>query len=297
MKSLGIDDFLEPVNITSICAAMQKAKNDAFAAISNLGIQAKLEDANSIMSDIFSSEQADLTDEIFDEERDIEVRQAQNNVSEEFDRIESGSEGFNVQEDFEGEISLKDYSTNYNIGQESSSLLEVVDSVSKKFIRKTSYIWLLGKESAKLSSDRLERVKDTGNMKTTASGPITAIQKLETISIGQWCIFSSSLDQRGLIGQVHDFGYMMEKKLKDIKYSGDSAYIARGTKILGVQCTWFDLHSNGNITIKKDILSHGYIDITSYVITIPPPVRMNGGFYISETFYDEVQKYTENVNL
>ena len=100
----------------------------------------------------------------------------------------------------------------------------------------------------------------------------------------------NSEGQKGLIGQVYNFDFMDEKTFKNIKYKGNLAYVAGGGKVMGVQCVWFVLDKHRKVSVQKNLFSHGYIDITNYVVTIPSPVKENGDFYISNDYYSSVKK-------
>ena len=89
---------------------------------------------------------------------------------------------------------------------------------------------------------------------------------------------------------ILNFGYLQGMTFQDITYSKDFANNGRVSGIIGEQCQWFQLEENLSLTIVDYLESQGFIDIDTYIATIPDPVDQDGVFYIASEHEAQIRR-------
>lgn len=163
---------------------------------------------------------------------------------------------------------------------EKSCFVNVAAKSGAKKIRKSSLIGVLTESKAKLSSDRLKRVRGVSQQRTVSrrlefvdvSPKAQVIFIKEEIGIGDWCVFQkphgTSITEF-LIGNILSFKYESGKTKKDAEYVLDFAPIVRDSdsRQLSVFAQWYCLDEKGNID-HYDGPNCFYLKISQYVITL-----------------------------
>lgn len=181
--------------------------------------------------------------------------------------------------------SLKDYSSEGRIVDESSPYVSVTCRNGQKTVRKSSLMWILSETKDKLSSDRLKRVQG-GEFRKSCRRKLEfidvtkkdrSISKMEEIQINDWCIFNNHMinsqsNKNGLmLGSILSFKYINGKTNKEKQYTLDFAPIfhenentSRGLEVLA---RWYNVNSNGAISTFKSN-SCLYVNIDFYFATL-----------------------------
>ena len=141
-----------------------------------------------------------------------------------------------------------------------------------------------------LRSDKLRRVQEKRTSDYESTVEILEIKKMDILWKGQWAIFTNS-ENLTLIGMVIDFAFMDETKLKDIAYTKDFAYTSNNAKLIGVCCVWYKCNEHLQLMVTDQLVSQGYIDIGTYVVSIPSPNFNNSLASIQDKFKTDIMKY------
>lgn len=192
-----------------------------------------------------------------------------------------------------GTLELQNYSETQTTLNPNGPFATVKDAHGKEFVvRKSSICWLLNSNVAKLSSDRLQRVRTAETAKSIRNNetPITinCIRISDEINIGDWCLFEKVDDDKCVIGIVLSFAYINGKTWKSIEYSSTFARVSGNTKSIGVLCHWFNVDSSGKLVLLE-ISVHGYIPIEQYRLTIPSPTITEIGLNLSADVYIKIK--------
>lgn len=289
-------NFSLNVDMTSICKILQKAKDDALKNIKNLGVNdVSLSDADSIAIHGVDTSIADLIDVHYedpenilsDESNDTDLRNQNEEYLDEDERIFTS--------DLYSNLQLKEYSERYTVTSEEDPWIEVLEGDMKKTIRKASICYILNKDVDTLSSDRLVRVQsdkiiEKNSLQRLSYSAIRDVTKLTHINILHWCLFENEETKKCLLGFVLGFGFYNETRWKQIEYSKDYVDISReSTKNIGVLCDWFNINKKNGTIKSASMESHGYIDISSYKLTLPSPEKEKDRLFISRDMLKKIQ--------
>ena len=201
-----IPEFTQPefaeLSLASLKKIMLSAQDDAISAINSLGIQTKNLKWKEVM--LSSLEESDSANIFVEEERDVSTSK--------YIDIDEDTEDLLVNEFLEG-ICLRDYSGKYEAGDSDSGFFNLVDEHGiEKLILKRSYIWFLQNGDTRISNDRLKRFEVDEKTKKTSQIAVGENQKMDSVSIGDWCLIENLSTNQYVIGLILEFGYMNEKK-------------------------------------------------------------------------------------
>lgn len=292
-------NYMSP-SYSSIKDILHRAKQDAFDMICTLGMQVDLQRANDIQIRNLNDDKTSDDDE-FNKEDDEEensnytamptTNSAQQTAAEQFDT--EVLQDLTVLSNITGKLELQDYSEAKIDLNRNSPFTVVKDSHGKEHVvRKSSICWLLSTNVSKLSSDRLQRVRTSEyekNIRSTETHKYNGTITCEEVSIGDWCLFQRSDGDNCIIGLVLSFAYMRGSTWRSIEYSNTFANVSGNKKPIGVLCHWFNVDSNGNLTLLA-LAVHGYIAIEQYRLTLPPPIFTDIGLSLSNTIYCEIKQ-------
>ena len=105
------------------------------------------------------------------------------------------------------------YSGEYEAGDSDSGFVNLVDEHGiEKLILKRSYIWFLQNGDTRISNDRLKRFEVDEKTKKTSQVAVGKNQKMDSVSLGDWCLIENLSINQYVIGLILEFGYMNEKK-------------------------------------------------------------------------------------
>ncbi|XP_046409390.1 uncharacterized protein [Neodiprion pinetum] len=183
-----------------------------------------------------------------------------------------------------GTLELKNYSTQTVQLNETSPFAVVRDSSQAEYVvRKSSICWLLNKTKHRLSSDRLQRVREIElphlSKKESATRSNTVEENPE-ISIGTWMLFreDTEAETKYRVGLVLGFVYLTGKTDPQREYSRLSADV--NNESIGVLCTWYRLISSS--LRPAPVGSHDYKCISGYMRTLPTPQIVDGHIFYSD---------------
>ena len=147
-----------------------------------------------------------------------------------------------------------------------------------KTIRKSTLCWFHN-NNRKLSADRLVRVRECNVPRNcdTIYPIIEMVQQLQIIYISEFCIFRMPEKDYYLIGQIKGFCNIKEATPKKRLYTKKFVEINEHNRLnIGCSAMWFAInHINKTLEVVP-MQTHGYLEISNYHITIPPPIFVNG---------------------
>lgn len=171
--------------------------------------------------------------------------------------------------------------TEENIPREKSlpddSKFVAVPQISGGFriMMKSTFCWLLSLNGQKLSSDRLERVRQSICFNLQTSRNVTRAIEVgpqEEVEVGAWCIFKKM--SKFYITQILGFTYLSgEGSSRSFTLPTaptkppSNKKKARG---LGCLCTWYSYNQTGKLS-KHEFKVQGYVNMTQYIATVPAP--------------------------
>ncbi|XP_077255597.1 uncharacterized protein LOC143893755 [Temnothorax americanus] len=285
---------------------IESAKQNAFITVSLLGMTVPISDAeNRIIHDIHIIDSDDSTVDSFCTEEDNNVFLSSN--SNEINSVNEteDNEEFDLLEDLttlscvQGSLELTNFDKITTEIKPDSPFTIVTDSYGKELIvRKSSICWLLSKNSCKLSSDRLQRVREseltTYIQKSRFAQRNDEYKKCDEIFIGDWCLFKRLNNKKCYIGHILSFAYTngktKGKMWKSIEYSKSFAKTEGNSKDIGVLCHWYKIDRDRPL-IFVPMNTQEYINIKNYVLTISRPSFVLSGLKLSENIYDNIKKY------
>ncbi|KAE8738051.1 hypothetical protein FOCC_FOCC016472 [Frankliniella occidentalis] len=144
-------------------------------------------------------------------------------------------------------------------------------------MRKSTFCWVLVKTRAKLSTDRLEKVRQAVCFSfsdlTSPNNHISPSKRAE-VEEGDWCIFKQS--SYFVIGQVLGFSYLTGKSRSYTLQTAPTSPPTDSNKVrgLGCLCTLYKVVTDGKLAPIKTTV-HTYKNIDQYVATISKPVCVN----------------------
>ena len=181
---------------------LEKAKRDAFEEISSLGLVVNISACEkpdfTIITDLDLTNIDNCCDDACEDsnnESSIKLDHADHGDSENVSEHSNLIQDSTILTSLKGPVELiklnetKKLTTELNID---SPFTVVTDSFGKEsIIRKSSICWLLNKDSSKLSSDRLVRVRENEIKKVSDKRIITndLLKRSSEIYIGEWCLF------------------------------------------------------------------------------------------------------------
>lgn len=205
-------------------------------------------------------------------------------------------------------LCLKDYSEMTEVGK-NSRFTKITDKQgTTKTVRKSSVVWLLSNTKESLSSDRLQRVKNSSLKKPSARhlnfsdlretfNQKRVIFISDQLCIGQWSIFKIPLNAKVkknsttnqingcVVGCITGFKYSNGKNEKERQYSWDFASIENHN--IQVSATWYFIDRFGTL-FAPNINNTFFIDVTNYVGHMMQPcfdkenAHTKSNVYISE---------------
>ena len=187
-------------------------------------------------------------------------------------------------------------------------------SGSRQLVWKSSLVWLLREEAAKVSADRSSRFQGGGTKNSydiRAFDEIKDVAKLNTLYVGDWCLFRKSAEyseNNCLIGKIVQFAQKFGDNLgrtgwKSIEYKGSYVDTSIDKRELGVLCQWYIIDSS-NLSLKVAKLeTHGYLEISRYELHIPQPdcnsIDENYGFLqdttlkLNKNIYEKIKNFLD----
>ncbi|KAK3925540.1 Teashirt-like protein 1 [Frankliniella fusca] len=152
-------------------------------------------------------------------------------------------------------------------------------------MRKSTFCWLLVKTGAKLSNDRLEKVRQAVCYSFRDFSSHQDVHRLpckeSEVEIGDWCVFKHL--SNFLFGQILQFSYLSGKSRS---YTLNKAPTTppkncKTVRGLGCLCTFYNVKSDGKVT-QINVSYHTYKNIDQYVIaTIRKPSCIHEVFSLS----------------
>ena len=151
-------------------------------------------------------------------------------------------------------------------------------------ILKRSYIWFLQNGDTRISNDRLKRFEVDEKTKKTSQIAVGENQKMDSVSIGDWCLFENLSPNQCVIGLILEFGYINKKKIAN--YNETVSIEREEPKDVAVTCSWFSLKENLELSTLENVSTHGFVNIKQYILTIVKPKKIGDTFYISDDTLD-----------
>lgn len=148
-----------------------------------------------------------------------------------------------------------------------------------KVVRKDTLCWYFNKHR-KLSSDRRVLVREADFIPPSRNENdgimLDMINEKKTISISDYCIFKIPNKDFLVIGLVKSFANMKQPNWKKLAYFKKSVELSEeNKKKVGFPASFFALRSEDK-TLQLYNVGIGYISISNYCKTIPPPIVFNG---------------------
>ncbi|KAJ8665459.1 hypothetical protein QAD02_007121 [Eretmocerus hayati] len=157
---------------------------------------------------------------------------------------------------------------------------------------------MLRKGLSRVSSDRLQRVRDIDLIKKTSlprsSLPENSITHEATeVNRREWCLFNKltkvdPMTPPCLIGRVKMFTYMNEKTKKETCYSNKFAYVKDNRKPVGVLCDWYALNEDG-LLVSANSGIQGFLAIEQYDCTLKRPLHVAGELIVHADVFSKIR--------
>jgi len=179
-----------------------------------------------------------------------------------------------------GAMGVKTF-TNVDVSPD-SIYVRVADGNGKPvIIKKSTLCYLLSQKSAKLSSDRLVRVRAPVASQQCSENQVSTISRTAKVSEGDWCAFATVDGTSYLLGRVLDFANLRGGTIKEKSYRQSSVSVDVPTKDngIGCLCTWYHIQENGTLLLDKTF-SPGYHNLRFYICTVPRPHFVNGVLHV-----------------
>lgn len=285
------------INLESIRRTLDNAKSDAFSAITKLGMQVSIDEADNCDIKNIPDDTSDIAQDIAREtEEDCESVPDDLFTNEDYVDDDDNDEEFLNDVDYLSNIrdlDLPDCSKRVTSSDEKSPYLSVRNhDGNEKLVRKSALCWLLNKGKQKLSTDRLQRVQqcEANKKNIYVCQEIDTVTEADEIQVGEWCLFKSEKTEDHLVGSILGFAYFDQKTWKKTEYSNDFAKIKGNVKNLGVLCHWYKVTEDRNLHILP-VLTHGYIGIEYYRLTIPKPTFETDILRLTPSVYNVIKQY------
>ncbi|XP_043289665.1 uncharacterized protein [Venturia canescens] len=290
--------------VNDIFEIIEQAKKDALTKVQSLGINmGTLEcDTVSMRCNETGYEKKDSEEEIeYIEESNIEVPSVENDVNGDREPQLELLQDLSILSNAQGSLLLKNYEQ-YEIKlQPDSPFVVVKDNHNKELVvRKSSICWLLQKNSSNLSSDRLQRVRESELNTFVKRGQYKRddkcfIKKNDEIHIGDWCLFKKKKVGKGspkcFMGLVLNFAYTDGTTKKSQEYSSHYARVKENTKEIGVLCNWYEIVPKSPDLVPVPMDVHGFISIKQYCSTISSPSMSERGLHIDMALYKKIKHF------
>ena len=274
-----IKKFEEPVTLNSIKKVINQAKQDAFDECTKLNMIIDISNADYIQTDYSKDADSEDEDEHVDDSKVSAQSYEKSDDEDDFvdDVVPTELESFAAL-DKEGQFPL--CLEEYKSISTKDSVVAVKNPRSGKvtFVKKTSLCWFFNNHR-KLSSDRTLRVRESDFITPSPHGNISVIsdiiQELETISIGDFCLFQIPNKPYLLIALVKSFANMKERTWKKFVYKKESIVLSEANSNTGIAAAWFEVNS-ADRSLQVFNPGVGYISVSNYRKTIPVPEIIDG---------------------
>ncbi|KAJ8669438.1 hypothetical protein QAD02_000697 [Eretmocerus hayati] len=167
-----------------------------------------------------------------------------------------------------------------------------------KIVLKRAIFWMLQEGHRKVSSDRLQRVRDNdlidkSKLPRSSLPPNSFVHVAEQVNRGEWCLFRRlvTYDPRTppcLVGRVKLFAYMDVKTKNKTRYSNKFVNVKNNSRQLGAHCDWYALGDDG-ILICVNSNGRGFLEIEQYECTIKPPLYIAGESITLSDVFSEIR--------
>lgn len=225
--TVSLDKNCTLLSYSRIKDILHHAKQDAFHIISILGMKVDIQKADDIQTrnlTINNTIDRYVFNEKQDEENNLDCEdfsEVSTTISTHCQQIEAAEEcdtetlqDLTILSNVTGTLELQDYAEiEVKLNSESPSTV-VKDSQGKEHVvRKSSICWLLNAKVSKLSSDRLQRVRNSEyekNVRSVITRNCNCTIISEKVSIGDWCLFQTDDGNDCIIGLVLGFAYTIK---------------------------------------------------------------------------------------
>lgn len=295
-------DNVTTIDSQTINFILDRAKRDAFDTLSSLGLNIDITNSETIQVQNLNMAIDNFT------ETDINQEESLGNPTDPplLNVFNDSGDGSNASCDADlasdlatlttitGTLELPDYQATKKVADENGPFTLVKDSLGvEHVVRKSSICWMLNRTAGKLSSVRLERVRQSEYQRRSETQSVCSYQSLAIhteLNVGDWCLFEKEDCSSCLIGVILDFAYMDGSTWRKIEFSSNFANVSGNKETVGVLCLWYEIIEDGYLKLLE-LNVHGYLDIKQYRFTLPRPTTTSNGSRFDDAVLNEIRGY------